>query len=159
MSDLSDLYQEVILHHAKKPRNFGVLEDANRVADGHNPLCGDRLHLTLLTEDGLVKDLRFGGQGCAISTASASLMTEAVKGKTIEEAQALLCSFLAMVSGEEHPEGGAELPSKLEIFAGVREFPARVKCAMLSWRTLEAALAQPDTESDPSGATPAITTE
>lgn len=155
MSDLRELYQEVILHHAKTPRNYGVLEDANHVADGHNPLCGDRVHLTLLTKDGMVEDLRFGGQGCAISTASASLMTEAVKGKPVAEAQAMLTSFHALVSGEEAPEGGAELPSKLEIFAGVREFPVRVKCAMLAWRTLESALSQGDQANEPA----AITTE
>ncbi len=155
MSDLRELYQEVILHHAKTPRNYGVLEGANRVADGHNPLCGDRLHLTLLTENGVVKDLRFGGDGCAISTASASIMTDSVKDKPIEEAQAMLASFHAMVSGEEVPENAVELSSKLEVFAGVREFPARVKCAMLAWRTLEAALSQPEGSTDPSS----ITTE
>ena len=146
MSDLRELYQEVILHHAKTPRNYGVLDDASHVADGHNPLCGDRVHLTLTAKDGLVEDVRFGGQGCAISTASASLMTEAVKGKPVAEALGMLRSFHALVSGEDAPADAVELPSKLEIFAGVREFPVRVKCAMLAWRTLEAALGADDSE-------------
>lgn len=146
MSELRDLYQEVLLHHAKSPRNFGVLEGASHVADGHNPLCGDRVHLTLIAEDDVVTDVRFGGQGCAISTASASLMTEAVKGLPVAEARAMLGAFHALVSGEDAPAGAPALPSKLEIFAGVAEFPVRVKCAMLAWRTLEAALASGETE-------------
>ena len=138
MSGLGDLYQEVILHHSKVPRNFGTLESANRRASGHNPLCGDRVHLTLDVEDGVVRDIRFQGDGCAISTASASVMTDTLKGKTEAEARELFRAFHAMVTGE----GPADAPGlgKLGVFAGVRDFPVRVKCAMLAWRTLEAAL-------------------
>lgn len=133
---LRELYQEVILHHSKAPRNFGELEHPNRSADGHNPLCGDRIHLTLDVEDGIVRDLRFRGDGCAISTASASVMTDAIKGKSEEDARKLFRDFHAMVTGEgQSPEMG-----KLDVFAGVRDYPVRVKCAMLAWRTLEAAL-------------------
>ena len=138
MSGLQDLYQEVILHHSKSPRNFGRVENANRKADGHNPLCGDRVHLTLQVEDGTVQDVRFQGDGCAISTASASVMTDALKGKSEEEVRELFSAFLAMITGEAE-DTEAEL-GKLSVFAGVRDFPVRVKCAMLAWRTLEAAL-------------------
>ncbi len=139
MSALGDLYQEVILHHSRSPRNFGCLEAANRAADGHNPLCGDRVHLTLDLEDGVIRDVRFEGEGCAICTASASVMTDALKGKTEEEARALFDAFHALVTGEAPPEEAGDL-GKLEVFSGVSEFPMRVKCAMLAWRTLEAAL-------------------
>jgi len=144
VSALGDLYQEVILHHSRSPRNFGRLEAANRAADGHNPLCGDRVHLTLDLEDGVIRDVRFEGEGCAISTASASVMTDALKGKTEEEARALFEAFHALVTGEAPPEE-AEGLGKLAVFSGVSEFPMRVKCAMLAWRTLEAAL---ENESD-----------
>jgi len=133
---LRELYQEVILHHSKAPRNFGELERPNRSADGHNPLCGDRIHLTLDVEDGVVREVRFRGDGCAISTASASVMTDAIKGKTEEEARKLFHDFHAMVTGEGEVPG----MGKLDVFAGVRDYPVRVKCAMLAWRTLEAAL-------------------
>lgn len=139
MSDVRELYQEVILHHNRAPRNFGELEDADRSAEGHNPLCGDRLHLDLRLEDGRVADVRFRGEGCAISKASSSLMTEAVKGLSEEEARKLLAAFHAAVTGVDPPADAPEL-RKLAALAGVREFPARVKCAMLAWRTLEAAL-------------------
>jgi len=139
VSALGDLYQEVILHHSRSPRNFGCLEAANRAADGHNPLCGDRVHLTLDLEDGVIRDVRFEGEGCAICTASASVMTDALKGKTEEEARALFDAFHALVTGEAPPEEAGDL-GKLEVFSGVSEFPMRVKCAMLAWRTLEAAL-------------------
>ena len=139
MNMLEDLYQEVILHHSKSPRNFGVLDGANRTADGHNPLCGDKLHLTLHVEDGRVTDVRFAGEGCAISTASSSVMTDLVKGKTEEEAARMLAAFHALVSGETPGQDAPEL-GKLEVFAGVSRFPVRVKCAMLPWRTLESAL-------------------
>ncbi len=138
MSGLRELYQEVILHHSKAPRNFGVLEHANRAADGHNPLCGDRLHLTLDVHDGRVRDVRFRGEGCAISTASASVMTDALKGVSEERARELFRAFRAMVTGQG--EADVEALGKLGVFAGVRDFPVRVKCAMLAWRTLEAAL-------------------
>jgi len=142
MSDLRDLYQEVIFDHNRHPRNFGPLADANRHADGFNPLCGDRLTLNLLVRDGVIQDARFEGSGCAISTASASLMTEAVKGKTEAEAAVLFEGFHHMVMGEATT---VDL-GKLAVLAGVSEFPARVKCASLAWHTLNAALKN---EADP----------
>lgn len=138
MSDLRDLYQEVIFDHNRRPRNFGKLADANRKAEGHNPLCGDNVTVYLKVEDGIVADLSFEGQGCAISTASASLMTEAVKGKRIEEAEQLFNAFHAsLVDADVQPED----LGKLEALAGVKEFPMRVKCATLAWHTLHNALA------------------
>lgn len=139
MSDLSQLYQEVILDHNKKPRNFGKLEDANRQADGFNPLCGDKIKLYLKVEDGIVKDIRFEGSGCAISTASASMMTASLKGKSVAEAEALFGKFHRMVTGHPDSGSGTDL-GKLAVFSGVSEFPVRVKCATLAWHTLHAAL-------------------
>lgn len=141
MDDLRDLYQEVILDHNKRPRNFGALEGASHQADGHNPLCGDQLSISLVVEDGEVQDVRFEGSGCAISTASASLMTEAVKGKSLEEAERLFSGFHDLLTGD--PSQAAQASSelgKLAVFEGVREFPVRVKCATLSWHTLKSAL-------------------
>ena len=141
MSDeLRDLYQEVILDHNRRPRNFGPLPDANRSAEGHNPLCGDRVTVQLRVEDGRVEGISFQGSGCAISTASASLMTEALQGKTVEEAHALFHGFHELVT---RGSDGEDL-GKLAVFTGVREFPIRVKCATLAWHTLEAALEQKD---------------
>ncbi len=140
MTDLRELYQEVIFDHNRSPRNFHPLADANRVADGHNPLCGDQLTIYLRIEGDRVADASFVGHGCAISTASASLMTEAVKGHSLAEVEALFRAFHAMLT-DAAPAGVHEL-GKLEVFAGVREFPARVKCATLCWHTLDAALAQ-----------------
>lgn len=138
---LRDLYQEVILDHNRHPRNFRALTDANRKAEGHNPLCGDRVQVFLHIEDDRVQGISFQGSGCAISTASASLMTEALKGRSVAEAHALFTSFHHLLTnGSDHPE---EL-GKLAVLAGVREFPIRVKCATLAWHTLEAALAQKD---------------
>lgn len=140
MSDLRDLYQEVILDHTKKPRNFHKMEAATNSAKGHNPLCGDRLIVYLKVENDTVKDISFEGSGCAISTASASMMTESLKGKTKQEAEALFHRFHQLVTGKpEAAEAGPEL-GKLAVFSGVREFPVRVKCATLSWHTLRAAL-------------------
>jgi len=141
MSDLTDLYQEVILDHNKTPRNFGALEEADHTADGHNPLCGDRLRVYLRLDGDRVADIRFDGSGCAISKASASLMTEAVKGKTKAEVEAMFGAFHEMMTGDPsvRAAAGAEL-GKLAVFEGVREFPVRVKCATLAWHTLEAAL-------------------
>lgn len=148
MSELRELYQEVIFDHNRRPRNFGRLADANRVAEGHNPLCGDNLKLYLKVENGVVTDVAFEGSGCAISTASASLMTEAVKGKPVAEAERLFQSFHAvLVDADDFAR--ADL-GKLEVLAGVKEFPARVKCATLAWHTLHNALA---------GASEAATTE
>jgi nitrogen fixation NifU-like protein len=140
MSELSDLYQEVILDHNKNPRNFREMSDPDRQADGNNPLCGDQLRVYLDLEDGLVKDVSFVGTGCAISKASASMMTQAVKGKSREEAELLFEEFHKMVTGELDPESEDNHLGKLRIFAGVLEFPARVKCASLSWHTMHAAL-------------------
>lgn len=144
MSELSDLYQEVILEHNKNPRNFREIENADKIAEGHNPLCGDQLKLYLAMEDDTVKDVAFRGSGCAISKASASMMTQVVKGKTREQAEALFGEFHRMVLGEMDEEAEENSLGKLKIFAGVREFPARVKCASLSWHTLHAALNNED---------------
>ena len=141
MSELSELYQQVILDHNKKPRNFHKLENANRSADGYNPLCGDQLSVYLHFEDDQVKDVSFEGSGCAISKASASMMTQAVKGKTKQEAETLFNEFHRMATGELDEENEPNHLGKLKIFAGVRDFPARVKCATLSWHTMHAALA------------------
>jgi nitrogen fixation NifU-like protein len=140
MSELSELYQQVILDHNKKPRNFRKLEGANRSAEGFNPLCGDQLSVYMLLEEGVVKDLSFVGTGCAISKASASMMTQALKGKTREEAQVLFDEFHRMVTGELDEEAETNHLGRLKIFAGVRDYPARVKCASLSWHTMHAAL-------------------
>jgi nitrogen fixation NifU-like protein len=141
MSDLRELYQAVILDHHKKPRNFRALEGANRHAEGFNPLCGDRVTVYLKLEGDLVRDISFQGSGCAISTASASLMTEALKGKTRGEAEGFFRKFHELVTGppDETPEAAGL--GKLAAFSGVREFPVRVKCATLAWHTLQAALA------------------
>ena len=140
MSELSDLYQEVILDHNKNPRNFREIPAANFKADGNNPLCGDALRVYVEVEDGKVKDVAFKGSGCAISKASASMMTQTVKGKTKEEAEKMFGEFQKMVTGELDVEADENNLGKLKIFAGVLEFPARVKCASLSWHTLHAAL-------------------
>jgi nitrogen fixation NifU-like protein len=140
MSELSELYQQVILDHNKKPRNFQKLEEANRVAEGFNPLCGDQLTVYLLMDEGVVSAVSFVGTGCAISKASASMMTQAVKGKTREEAHALFDEFHRMVTGELNEEAEPNQLGHLKIFAGVRDYPARVKCASLPWHTMHAAL-------------------
>jgi len=140
MSDLNDLYREVILDHSKRPRNFRKLENANHQADGYNPLCGDKVTIYLQLEDEVIKDVSFQGAGCAISTASASMMTESLKGKTPAEAEALFERFHDMVTGQpEATSEGLQL-GKLSIFAGVQKYPVRVKCATLPWHTLRAAL-------------------
>ena len=140
MSELSELYQQVILDHNKKPRNFHKLEAANRRAEGFNPLCGDQLTVYLQMDEGVVRDVSFEGSGCAISKAAASMMTQAVKGKTREEAQALFKEFHGMVTGEFDEEATPNHLGRLKIFSGVRDYPARVKCASLSWHTMQAAL-------------------
>jgi len=145
MADLRDLYQEVILDHSKGPRNFGELAGANRRAEGYNPLCGDRETVFVRLEDDVLKEVGFRGAGCAISTASASMMTESLKGKTRAEAEALFERFHDLLTGQdgEKKPGSPEL-GKLTVFSGVREFPVRVKCATLPWHTLKAALAGVD---------------
>ena len=140
MSELSELYQQVILDHNKKPRNFRKLDTASHSAEGYNPLCGDQLTVYLDLEDDVVKDVGFEGSGCAISKASASMMTQAVKGKSKEQAETLFKEFHSMVTGELDEENEENTLGNLKIFAGVREFPVRVKCATLPWHTLHAAL-------------------
>jgi nitrogen fixation NifU-like protein len=137
MSELRELYQSTILDHNKQPRNFRVPEGANCHADGHNPLCGDRVTVHVALDDHTLRDVGFQGSGCAISTASASLMTQAVKGKSVAQATRLFDEFHALLTS-----GGAasEALGKLAVFSGVREFPMRVKCATLAWHTLRAAL-------------------
>lgn len=137
MSDLSDLYQEVILDHNRRPRNFHALAEASHSAEGFNPLCGDRLTLYLRVNGDTIEDVSFEGAGCAISKASASLMTDAVKGRTRAEAEALFARFHRMVTTP--PDQPVEEMGKLSSLAGVREFPVRVKCASLAWHTLRAA--------------------
>ena len=138
MSDLSDLYQEVILDHNKRPRNFHAIEQPSHTAEGYNPLCGDRLNLFVKVEGGVITEVGFQGSGCAISKASASLMTDAIKGRTVEEARHLFRRFHRMVTTP--PDKAVEDMGKLSVLAGVREFPVRVKCASLAWHTLKAAL-------------------
>ncbi len=137
--DLRDLYQEVIFDHNRNPRNFRVMENADRQVEGFNPLCGDRLTLFLKLQGDEITDASFQGSGCAISTASVSLMTEIVKGKTEEEAEILFKQFHDMTTGKEE-DVNLEAIGKLAVLAGVREYPARVKCATLAWHTLDAAL-------------------
>ncbi len=145
MSDLQELYQEVILDHNRSPRNFRTAKDANRAAAGHNPLCGDVVHVFLSVDDeGIIQDASFQGSGCAISTASASIMTEAVKGKSLPQVQQLFGVFHALVTGKALPSSEVEL-GKLAVFHGVSEFPVRVKCATLAWHTLKAALNEKST--------------
>ena len=144
MSELSELYQQVILDHNKKPRNFRKLEHANHSAEGYNPLCGDQLTVYLNLEDDLVKEVGFEGSGCAISKAAASMMTQAVKGKSKEQVENLFKEFHSMVTGELDEERQENSLGNLKIFAGVREFPVRVKCATLPWHTMHAALNKQD---------------
>jgi nitrogen fixation NifU-like protein len=150
MYDLGDLYQELILDHSKRPRNFTLVEGANASAQGYNPLCGDKVTVHLKLENDVIKDAGFQGLGCAISTASASLMTETLKGRTRAEAERLFESFHELLTGGKPapPELG-----KLVVFSGVREYPMRVKCATLAWHTLRAALQSSGTE------TPRVSTE
>src|ERR1051325_4699742 len=147
MSELSELYQQVILDHNKKPRNFRRLETANHSAEGFNPLCGDQLTVYLDLEDDAVREITFEGSGCAISKAAASMMTQAVKGKTKQEAEQLFSEFHRMVTGEFDAGVEANSLGNLKIFSGVREFPVRVKCASLPWHTMHAALNNEETTS------------
>ena len=140
MTALRELYQEVILDHNKSPRNYRRMEHADRKIDGYNPLCGDHFTLFVKLENGVIKDISFEGAGCAISKASASVMSAAVKGKTIEEAEELFKKFHTLVRGEADPMDDFENLGKLAAFSGVSEYPARVKCATLAWHTLHSAL-------------------
>ena len=147
MSELSELYQQVILDHNKKPRNFRKLETANHSAEGFNPLCGDQLTVYLNLEDDAVKEISFEGSGCAISKAAASMMTQALKGKSKQEAEQLFTEFHSMVTGELDEAATTNGLGNLRIFSGVREFPVRVKCASLPWHTMHAALNNQETTS------------
>ena len=140
MSDLGELYQELIVDHSKRPRNFGKMEGANHEATGYNPLCGDKVTVYLKVENGVVQEVQFQGVGCAISTASASLMTERLKGKTQAEAEALFETFHGLVTEGKTGADAKEQLGKLRAFSGVKDFPVRVKCATLPWHTLRAAL-------------------
>jgi nitrogen fixation NifU-like protein len=138
MADYKALYQEVILDHNKKPRNYGTLEHASHHAEGHNPLCGDHLSVALQLQGETIEQIAFRGESCAICKASASMMTAAVKGKTRADAQALSQEFLAMATGKLDPSQPNQI-GRLAVFAGVRDLPTRVKCAILPWHTLQAA--------------------
>ena len=140
MSELGDLYQELILDHNARPRNFGELDDASHHAAGHNPLCGDTLDVFLQIDGDVVREVRFKGHGCAISKASASLMTDSIKGKTVAEVESLFGRFHELLAGDEALAGDISTLGKLAVFAGVREYPMRVKCATLAWHTVKAAL-------------------
>jgi len=134
--ELKELYQQVILDHNKSPRNFRVMENATQHAEGYNPLCGDHVDVYLLIDDGIIKDVSFKGEGCAISKASASLMTSILKGKTKKEAEKLFGKFHDLVTGKLGDNPSIDDLGKLAVFAGVQEFPARVKCASLAWHTM-----------------------
>lgn len=142
MADLNELYQQVILDHNKKPRNFKALDTPSITQEGHNPLCGDHITLQLEFDGDAIKEVGFQGSGCAISKASSSMMTAAVKGKSKAEVEVMADEFVKMVRGELDPETEENHLGRLKIFAGVREFPARVKCAALSWRTVQAAISE-----------------
>jgi nitrogen fixation protein NifU and related proteins len=141
MPDLRELYQEMILDHYKRPRNCRRPVDANRHADGFNPLCGDKVTVFVRVEEGVVRDIAFQGSGCAISTASASMMTETLKGKSEAEAAQIFERFHDLLTDKNAPDAGGPGLGKLEVFSGVRDYPVRVKCATLAWHTMRAALA------------------
>jgi nitrogen fixation NifU-like protein len=160
MSDLRDLYQEVILDHSRRPRNFGAPQAPARIAQGHNPLCGDRVtvYVELDEAGGAIRGVRFEGKGCAISTASASLMTEAVRGLSLAQAEALFTRFHDVITGAPGAPLGSEGLGKLAVLVGVREYPIRVKCASLAWHTLRAAFGR-EVTADPAAAPQTVTTE
>ncbi|MDQ6990735.1 MAG: SUF system NifU family Fe-S cluster assembly protein [Mariprofundaceae bacterium] len=141
MFSLGDLYQQVIIDHTKAPRNFGKLEPCNHDAEGYNPLCGDQLHVYLqVNDEQIIEDITFEGQGCSISTASASLMTEALKGKSLSAFQGLFDAFHAMATADMDDKPNEEVLGKLAVLAGVKEFPSRIKCATLCWHTVKSAM-------------------
>lgn len=139
MSDLRDLYQELILDHGKHPRNFKIIDGVDHLANGHNPLCGDKVTIMVRLKGDIVEDIGFQGSGCAICMAAASTMTEAIKGKPVSEVQSLFDEFVGMLIGGGG-DAEAKLPLKLSVFSGVKEYPVRVKCATLAWHTLKTAL-------------------
>jgi len=142
MFDVEDLYQQVIVDHSRKPRNFHTLENANRKAEGYNPLCGDKLTIYMRVENGIIEDLAFEGSGCAISVASASLMTQLLKGRSEADAERIFNAFHEMVTGADQAAIDDRELGKLKVLAGVRRYPSRIKCATLCWHTLNAALSQ-----------------
>ena len=142
MFDLQDLYQDIVMDHNRRPRNFGVLNDATCTADGFNPLCGDQITLYLKVEANIVTDIAFDGVGCAISKSSASMMTDSVKGMTLEKVDGVFNAFRGMITRRPGDEYDSEILGDLEILQGVSQYPARIKCATLSWHTLHAALTQ-----------------
>lgn len=144
MDELRDLYQEMLLDHHKRPRNYGKIDGANRRAQGYNPLCGDKVTVYLLLRDDVIENIAFEGTGCAICTASSSVMTELLKGKTRRDAETLFGTFHDLVTSDPDSEVDAKTLGKLAIFAGVREFPLRIKCATLAWHTMRAALTASD---------------
>lgn len=144
MDELRELYQEMILDHYKNPRNFHKLDGANRQAEGYNPLCGDKVTIYVLLDGDTIQDISFEGSGCAICTASTSLMTEALKGKTLDQAERFFGMFHDLVTSDPRDEANGEGLGKLAVFAGVREYPIRVKCATLPWHTFHAALEDKD---------------
>jgi nitrogen fixation NifU-like protein len=151
-NDLDDLYQDLILEHTRKPRNFRDMPDAARHADGHNRLCGDKLRLYVKLDNGIITDASFKGAGCSISTASASMLTDAIRGKTVAQAERLYADFHHLLTDPTPPDDCGKSLGKLAAFSGVRKFPVRVKCATLAWHTLHAALAAasaPDSEPAP----------
>lgn len=138
--ELRELYQQVILDHNKSPRNFKIIEAHNHFAEGYNPLCGDKIDVYALIEDGIVKDISFQGSGCAISKASASIMSSLIKGKPVAEAEMLFEKFHDLITGKVDSKNALEELGKLAVFAGVKDFPTRVKCASLAWHTMQSAI-------------------
>lgn len=139
-NELSELYQEVILDHNKNPRNFGPIPIKTHSLKGHNPLCGDQITVNLCVEDGIVKDISFEGSGCAVSKASASIMTTLIKGQSVEKAQELFDKFHKLITSDMNEEVDLDSLGKIAVFAGVREYPSRIKCANLAWHTMKNAL-------------------
>lgn len=144
MDELRELYQQIILDHNKSPKNYGRIVNCSHASEGYNPLCGDRIKIYALVEDGVIQDIKFEGEGCAIAKASGSIMTALLKGKTIEEAEKLFKAFQDLITSEVDSEVDLEKLGKLAVFAGVREFPTRVKCAGLAWHTVKAAMDKKD---------------
>ena len=144
MTELRDLYQELILDHGRNPRNSGRIDAADHCADGRNPLCGDQIRVYVRRDGDCLEELRFEGSGCAISIASASLMSQAVRGRSIDETRRLFEAFQRLVTGKTDVEEASEDLGKLRVFEGIREFPVRVKCATLAWHTLQSALSDGD---------------
>jgi len=142
MFDLQDLYQDIVMDHNRRPRNFGILNDATFTADGFNPLCGDQIKLYLKVEDNIVTNVAFDGVGCAISKSSASMMTDSIKGMTLEKVDGVFNAFRSMITRRPEDDYDSEILGDLEILQGVSRYPARIKCATLSWHTLRAALTQ-----------------